>query len=163
MGEGGDVIVSELGHSVSSAVSAGRLLRVPMRIQWVLKGLPWKLVSGKVILFPVLLGNAMGMRRHVVQFGGPLVVLVMGSVIVTSRHIQCLLKTYDLAGLGVGFLGELVSALRVLQCAFRMPASRLVIPFFIVFGSSTMGACRKFVLFGGFPMSVAHCRSLLAV
>jgi hypothetical protein len=54
-------------------------------------------VPGEVILFPVLLGNAMGVRRHIVQFGGPLVVFVVRSVVVTSGHIQCLSKSYDLA------------------------------------------------------------------
>jgi hypothetical protein len=34
----------------------------------------------------------MGMRRHVVQFGGPLMVFVMRSVVVTSGHIQCPFK-----------------------------------------------------------------------
>jgi hypothetical protein len=33
-----------------------------------------------------------------------------------------------------------------------MPSSPLVIPFFIVFGCSTMGVGCEFVLFGGFPV-----------
>ena len=33
-----------------------------------------------------------------------------------------------------------------------MPVCRCVIAFFIMFGSSTMGLRRKFVLLGGFPM-----------
>jgi hypothetical protein len=40
------------------------------------------LVSRQVILFSVLLANAMGMRGAIVQFFGPLVVLVMRSVVV---------------------------------------------------------------------------------
>jgi hypothetical protein len=35
------------------------------------------LVSGQVLLFSLLLGDTMGMRRTVVQFGSALVVLVM--------------------------------------------------------------------------------------
>jgi hypothetical protein len=37
-----------------------------------------------------------------------------------------------------------------------MPASALVIPFFIVFGGSAVGLCRKFVLLGCFPMCIVH-------
>jgi hypothetical protein len=44
-----------------------------------------------------------------------------------------------------------------------MPATRFIVPFFIVFGSRTMGACRKFMLLGGFPMGVAHLVLLLGV
>ena len=46
--------------------------------------------------------------------------------------------------------------IRILKCAFLMPLSRLVIASFIVFGSSTMGVRRQFVLFGGFPMRFVH-------
>ena len=56
----------------------------------------------------------------------------------------------------MGFLGEFISAIRVLQCSFRMPLSCLVVSFFIVFGGSPMGAGCKFVLLGGFPMYVVH-------
>ena len=35
------------------------------------------LVSAEVVVFSMLLGDTMGMRRTVVEFGGPLVVLVM--------------------------------------------------------------------------------------
>jgi hypothetical protein len=44
------------------------------------------LVSGEVILFPVLLGHIMGVRRHIVQFGSPPAIVVMGFRVVTSRH-----------------------------------------------------------------------------
>jgi hypothetical protein len=84
--------MSELGHSVRDAMTGGRRLGVLMGIVRVLKCLPRKLVPRKVILLSVLLGDAMGMRRHVVQFGGPLMVFVMRSVVVTSGHIQCPFK-----------------------------------------------------------------------
>jgi len=44
----------------------------------------------------------------------------------------------------------------VLQRSFRMPSSRYVVPFFVMFGSSTMGLCRKFVLLGGSPVCPVH-------
>jgi hypothetical protein len=37
-----------------------------------------------------------------------------------------------------------------------MPASRCVIPFFVIFGNRTMGVCRKSVLPGGFLVCVVH-------
>jgi len=46
--------------------------------------------------------------------------------------------------------------IRILKCPFLMPLSRVVISAFIVFGSSTMGVRRPFVLFGGFPMRFVH-------
>jgi len=45
----------------------------------------------------MLLGNAMRVRGHIMQFGGTLVVFVMRSVVVASGHFQRLSKTYDLA------------------------------------------------------------------
>jgi hypothetical protein len=56
----------------------------------------------------------------------------------------------------MGFPGKFVSVFRVLQGSLRMPASLFIIPFFIVFGCSAMGAGGKFVLFGGFPVCVVH-------
>jgi hypothetical protein len=37
-----------------------------------------------------------------------------------------------------------------------MPASRCLVALFIVFGGGAMGARRKFVLLGSFPVSVVH-------
>jgi hypothetical protein len=45
-------------------------------------------VSGEVILLPVLFGSAMGVRGSVVQLSGFLVILVMRSVVISSRHNQ---------------------------------------------------------------------------
>jgi hypothetical protein len=59
----------------------------------------------------------------------------------------------------MGFLGELVSLIGVLQCSLGVPSSALVIPFFIVFGGSAMSARRKFVLLGGFPVCLVHAIS----
>jgi hypothetical protein len=39
-----------------------------------------------LLLSVVLLGSTMGVRGGVVQFGGALVVLVVGSVVISSGH-----------------------------------------------------------------------------
>jgi len=44
------------------------------------------LVAAQMILLSMLLGNPMGMRRSVVEFGGSGVVFVMRSVVVARRH-----------------------------------------------------------------------------
>ena len=79
-------------------MSSGSRLSMLMGVMRVLQGLPGMLVSREVILLPVLLGDTMGVRGGIVQFGGPLVVLVMRSVVVTSRHnlhSPSLFETYD--------------------------------------------------------------------
>jgi hypothetical protein len=43
----------------------------------VLGGLPRMLLSGQVILLPLLFSHTMGVRGAILQFGRPLVVLVM--------------------------------------------------------------------------------------
>lgn len=81
-------------------------------------------------------------------------------MVIASRH----LKTFDLSRFVVGFLGKLVSLIRVLQRSFRMPDCRCEVPFFVVFSRSTMGLCRKIVLLGGFPVyfvrGVSSCGSV---
>jgi hypothetical protein len=52
-------------------------LSLPVSVLRLLQGLPGMLVSRQVILLPMLLSHPMGMRGAVVQFGGPLVVLVV--------------------------------------------------------------------------------------
>jgi hypothetical protein len=54
----------------------------------------------------------------------------------------------------VGFLGEFVSVIGKLECLFRTPAPRFLVPLFIMFGGNTMGVGRKFVLLGGSPVEV---------
>jgi hypothetical protein len=58
----------------------------------------------------------------------------------------------------MGFLGKLVSTIRILQGSLRMPVSSFVIALFVVFGSGTMSLRRKFVLLGGSPVYVVHLR-----
>ncbi len=73
MSEGCDFFVSEGGNAMSNR---GRL-SILMSVLGVFQGLPRMLVSGQVIRLPVLLGNTMGMRGTVSEFGSSLVVLVM--------------------------------------------------------------------------------------
>ena len=62
MGESRDVRMSECGDSVSDR----RRLSMLMSFLGMLEGLPRMLGSGQVILFSLLLGDTMGMRRTVV-------------------------------------------------------------------------------------------------
>jgi hypothetical protein len=64
----------------------GRRPSSVLRAWRVLQGLPRMFVPSQVILLSVLLGRTMGVRGPVVQFGGLLVVFVMGSVVIASRH-----------------------------------------------------------------------------
>jgi hypothetical protein len=61
--EGGDVGMSECRDAMADCF---RRLSMPMSVRGVLQGLPRMLVSTQVILFSLLLGGAMGMRRDVV-------------------------------------------------------------------------------------------------
>jgi hypothetical protein len=97
MGARGDFFVSEGGDAM--ILLDGMFVGRPRMLQ----ALTRALLPGQVILFPVLLvRGAMGMRGGVVEFGGALVIFVMGSVVKACGHR---LKGHDLAGLGVGFLG----------------------------------------------------------
>ena len=64
----------------------GKAVRVLMGFLGVFERLPGMLVPGQVILLSMLLGSPVGMRRAIVQFGGALVVLVVGSIVITSGH-----------------------------------------------------------------------------
>jgi hypothetical protein len=64
----------------------GDAVRVLMGILGVFQSLPRVLMPGQVILLSMLPGSPVGMRGAVVQFGGALVVLVMGSIVIASGH-----------------------------------------------------------------------------
>ncbi len=64
------------GHRLSHLVSLFRML----------EGLPRMLVSRLVFLFPLLFTGAVGVGGDIVQFGSPLMIFVMGSVVVSSGH-----------------------------------------------------------------------------
>jgi hypothetical protein len=63
IGEGRDLSMSECGDAMSNR---GRRWSVPLAVRDVLQGLPGMLVSSEVILFSLVLGNTMGVRRAVV-------------------------------------------------------------------------------------------------
>jgi hypothetical protein len=56
----------------------------------------------------------------------------------------------------MSFLGELIGAVGILEGAFRMPVTGLVVALFVVFGSGPMGVGRQFVLFRGSTMGFVH-------
>ena len=63
------------------------LLSVQVSLLGVLQRLPGSLLSREMILLAVLLrGSAVRVGRLVVQLGGALMVFVMGSVVIASRH-----------------------------------------------------------------------------
>jgi hypothetical protein len=119
----------------------------------ILKSPLGQFLSGLMVLF--LTGfrcAAMSVGGDIVQFGGPLMVLVMGSVVVTCGHLEALY----LPGFIAGFLREGVSVTRVLQRPLRMPNCGCEIPFFVMFRGSTVGPGRKFVLLGSLPVRLVH-------
>jgi hypothetical protein len=108
-----------------------------------------------MFLFPVFFTGAVGVRGEVVQLGGPLMIFVMRSIVISRGHR---LEAHNLPGFGVGFLGKLIGAIRIFKGALRMPVTGLVIALFVVFGGGPMGVRRKFVLFRGSPMNLVHGR-----
>src|ERR1035441_1324089 len=91
----GDIFVPE-GRD---AMPHRNCLSMLMSLLGVLQRLPRVLLPRQVILLIVLFGNTMHVRGLVVQFGGPLVVFVMRSVVIRSeehtselqslRHLVC--------------------------------------------------------------------------
>jgi hypothetical protein len=63
IGQGGDVSMPECGDAMSNR---SRRWIVLMSVRGVLQRPPRNFVSGQVILFPLLLGNTMGVRRAIV-------------------------------------------------------------------------------------------------
>jgi hypothetical protein len=139
--------MSQCGNvGVPKARDAVFIRRVPMdlfnmlvSLSGVLKSMPGEFLPALVILLLVgFRSAAMGLGGFVVQLGSFLVILVMRSVVITSRHLEA---PY-LPRLRLGFLGKLVSVIGVLQSSFRMPVCRRAIAFFVMFGRRTMGLRR---------------------
>jgi hypothetical protein len=120
-----------------------RLKATLMGVFGMLQSLPGALRARQMILLSaVLLGAAVGVGRDVVKFRRPLMVLVMRAVVVSGGHK---LNAHNLPGFGMGFLGQFIRVLGVFQGALGMPASALVIPFFVVLGCRAMRVRRPFV------------------
>ncbi len=81
MGQCGNFVMPE-GWDAMAGHRLGRLVRSFRMFE----SLPGMLVSAEVFLFPLLFHGAVGMRGKVVQLGGPLMIFVMGSVVISSRH-----------------------------------------------------------------------------
>ena len=82
MGQRGDFIVSKGRHTVSN-----RRLSHLVRLLGMLEGLPGMLVPSLIFGFPLLFTGAVGVGGKIVQLGGPLVIFVMGSVVVSGDII----------------------------------------------------------------------------
>ena len=54
----------------------------------VLEGLPGMLVSSLIFRFPLLFTGAMGVGRKIMQFGSPLMIFIMRSVVISCGHNQ---------------------------------------------------------------------------
>jgi hypothetical protein len=54
-------------------------------------------VSSLVFRFPLLFTGTMGVGGKIVQLGGPLMIFVMGSVVISRRHRQRVTIWPDLA------------------------------------------------------------------
>jgi hypothetical protein len=81
VGQCSDFVMSEGCDAVSSH-RLGHLMR-PFRV---LEGLAGMLVSAEVFLFSLLFTGAVGVGCEVVQLGGPLMIFVMGSVVISRGH-----------------------------------------------------------------------------
>jgi hypothetical protein len=82
-----DVLVPEDREAVFVHSGPMRLLAMPMGLLGVLQGLPGALMPGLVVLFLMGLGGAtMSVGGAIVHLGRPLMIFVMRSVVVTSRH-----------------------------------------------------------------------------
>jgi Na+/citrate or Na+/malate symporter len=84
-----DVLVPEHGDAVLVQKAPVRLFGLLVSLLGVLQSLPAALLPGFMILFVMGFGGAtVGVRGNVMQFGGPLMVLVMRSVVITSGHLE---------------------------------------------------------------------------
>jgi hypothetical protein len=68
------------------ALPAGNPFSMPVGVLRVFEGQTRMLVSAQMIVLSMLLRNPMGVRGAVVQLSGPLMVLVVRSVVISSGH-----------------------------------------------------------------------------
>jgi hypothetical protein len=88
MGQYGDLGVAKDGDAVFIHGNSAHLLGMPVSILGMFQSLPGPLLPGLMILFLMgFRGTAMSVGRTVVQLGGSLVIFVVRSVVITSRHL----------------------------------------------------------------------------
>ncbi len=73
----------ERGYAVSNR---GSVVPRLLRFRGMLVSLTRLFVPSEVLLFSVFLGDPMGVRGQIVQFGCLRMILVMRSVVIASRH-----------------------------------------------------------------------------
>jgi hypothetical protein len=78
------------------AVPARNPFSMPVGVLRVFEGQTRMLVPAQMIVLSMLLRNPMGVRGAVVQLSGPLMVLVVRSVVISSGHDQMLTIWPDL-------------------------------------------------------------------
>jgi hypothetical protein len=87
MSQRSDVLVPEDGDTVFIHCGLMRLLGMLVRFLGVLKSLPGALLPGLVILLLMGFGGAtMSVGGTIVQLGGALMIFVVRSVVIASRH-----------------------------------------------------------------------------
>jgi len=88
MSQPGDIVVPKDREAVFIQGALVHLFGMPISPLGVLQSFPGVLLPGLTILF--LMGNrsaAMCVGGTIVQLGSPLMILVMRSVVITSRHL----------------------------------------------------------------------------
>ena len=60
----------------------------------------------------------------------------------------------------MGFLGEFIGVIRILEGPFTMPVVACLVAFFVMLGGGAMGVSRLFVRFRGLPMGLMHTPGL---
>jgi len=89
MSQFGNIIMPESRDAMFIDRFGRRLLGMQVGLFGMFKSLPGLLLAGLVILFPMgFRGATMRVGGAVVQIGSSLMVLVMRSVFVTSRHLK---------------------------------------------------------------------------
>lgn len=103
----------------------------------------------QMLFLPVFARGVVGMPSDVVQLGRPLMILVMRSVVISSRHIS---DTHDLPALVPGFLCQFIRLIGIFKRPLRVPYRARVIAFFVVLRGGPMGTRRQFVQFSRLPV-----------
>jgi hypothetical protein len=89
MSQRGDILVPKIGDAVFVHSGQMRLLGMLVSLLGVLKSLPGALLPGLAILLLMSFrGTPMSVGGTIVQLSGALMVFVMRSVVIASRHLE---------------------------------------------------------------------------